>query len=379
MRKLNKNHIIILLISTIICILLSGFIDYENSVYSNMDMNKYIAMAEVSPGINTNIIKPFVYRIGAPWIAGLLPFTIPINFLILNSISLFFLSLVFFLFLLEYKTDTSLALVFTIIFQLNRYLFQFLGWNYFQLSDTLSLVFLFYSLILLRHRKYLALLFVVIVGIFIKEYMLMLIPAGFVLLYESGFKRKELFYFSIISLILISIFIGLRQIITAEVGGESLFSQYLTQVAYYSNPIFLLKRFVGAFTPFGLLPFIFYKELFMFFKENKHLFVFVMTVIILSFFGESERLMAPLYPIYFLFIANLISKYFSFNFQNIFKSKKVIALILISFLTSFYHLWGIIRLPNKYYSLISAVIFSLIVSIIFIMERIRNVNAKRID
>ncbi|MDA3861836.1 MAG: hypothetical protein PF445_11500, partial [Melioribacteraceae bacterium] len=253
MRKLDKNHILILLISTIICILLSGFIDFHNTAYSNMDMNKYIAMAEASTGINTDIIKPFVYRIAAPWVAGLLPFSIPTNFFILNSISLFLLGLAFYSFLLEYKTDEKLALVFTIIFQLNRYLFQFLGWNYFQLSDTLSLTFLFYSFILLRNRKFMTLFLVSILGVLIKEYMLMLIPAGFIFLYETGFKRRDAFYFSVISSTMLLIFVGLRQLIATEGGGESLLLQYSTQIVYYSKPIYLAKRFIGTFSPFGLL------------------------------------------------------------------------------------------------------------------------------
>ena len=369
MTTFNTKHIVILLLFTFLTILLSGSIDYHNSSYSNRDFNKYISMAEASPGIEASIIRPFVYRIAMPWLAGILPFSIPTSFLILNSISLFLLTIVFYLFLLEYKTDENLAIVITIIFQLNRYFFQFLGWNYFQLSDTLSLTFLFYSFILLRHKNFIGLFFIMVFGVLVKEYMLIFIPAGFVLLIERKLLKKELLFFSIISFVSFLTFWGIRKIIPTE-GGESLFIQYTTQLVYYSKPILLIKRFIIPFSPFGLLPILFYKDLFYFFQKNKHLFIYSLTVIVLSFFGESERLMAPLAPVYFLFIAELIAKYFAKNSAEIFKNRVIISLIIMAFLTSFYHLWGVIKLPNEYYSMISTFAFTIAVTLIFLIKLI---------
>lgn len=360
---------VILLFFTILSIFLSGSIDYKNSSYSNMDMNKYISMAEASPGIETNIIRPFVYRIATPWLAGMLPFSISISFLILNSISLFFLSIVFYSFLLEYKTDEKLALIITIIFQFNRYFFQFLGWNYFQLSDTLSLTLLFYSFILLRHKNFVGLFIIMSLGILVKEYMLIFIPAGFALLFERRLLKRELLFFSIISFVSVLIFFGIRKLIPTE-GGESLFLQYTTQLVYYSKPILLIKRFIIPFSPFGLLPFLFYKDLFLFFQKNKHLFIYSLTVIVLSFFGEPERLMAPLSPVYFLFIAELITKYLVKDSEEILKNRLIISLIIVSFFTSFYHLWGIVKLPNEYYSIISTSIFTIVITLIFLIKLI---------
>ncbi|MCF6268476.1 MAG: hypothetical protein L3J41_02060 [Melioribacteraceae bacterium] len=372
----KKKHILILLLLTIFSIFLSGSIDYKNSSYSNMDMNKYISMAEASPGIETNIIRPFVYRIAVPWLAGLLPFSIAVSFLILNSVSLFLLSIVFYLFLLEYKTDEKLALVITIIFQFNRYFFQFLGWNYFQVSDTLSLTLLFYSFILLRHRSFVQLFFVMVFGVLVKEYILIFIPAGFALLFERKLIKKELLSFSVVSFVSVLTFWGIRKLIPTE-AGESLFIQYTTQLIYYSEPILLIKRFIIPSLPFGLLPLLFYKDLFYFFEKNKHLFIYSLTVVILSFFGESERLMAPLAPIYFLFIAELITKYFITEPEKTFKNNLIISLIIIAFLTSFYHLWGVLKLPNEYYSMISTFVFTIAVTLVFLSKRIANNSAMR--
>jgi len=369
MTNIKTKHIVILFLVTVLSILLSGSIDYSDSSYSNMDMNKYISMAEASPGIETNIIRPFVYRIATPWLAGILPFSIPTSFLIINSISLFLLSIIFYLFLLEYKTDENLALVITIIFQFNRYFFQFLGWNYFQVSDTLSLTFLFYSFILLRNKNFVGLFFIMVFGVLVKEYMLIFIPAGFVLLFERGLNKKELLFFSIISIVSFLTFWGIRKVIPTE-GGESLFIQYTTQLVYYSKPSLLIKRFIIPFSPFGLLPFLFYKDIFHFFQKNKHLFIYFVTVIVLSFFGESERLMAPLAPIYFLFIAKLIQKYLVKDSEEVFKNRLIISLMVFAFLTSFYHLWGVIKLPNEYYSMITTLVFTIVATLIFMKQLI---------
>jgi len=369
MTSIKTKHIVILFLVTILTILLSGSIDYTDSSYSNMDMNKYISMAEASPGIETNIIRPFVYRIAMPWLAGVLPFSIPTSFLILNSISLFLLSIIFYLFLIEYKTDENLALVVTIFFQLNRYFFQFLGWNFFQLSDTLSLTFLFYSFILLRNKNFIGLFFIMVFGVLVKEYMLIFIPAGFALIFERGLNKKEVINFSIISIASFLTFWGIRKIIPTE-GGESLFIQYTTQLVFYSKPILLIKRFIITFSPFGLLPFLFYKDLFYFLNKNKHLFIYSLTVIVLSFFGESERLMAPLAPIYFLFIAELVRKYIIADNEELLKSRLLISLIVVAFLTSFYHLWGVIKLPNEYYSMITTIALTIVVTVIFLSKLI---------
>ena len=369
----KKKHILILFLFTILAIFLSGSIDFKNNSYSNMDMNKYISMAKASPEIETNIIRPFVYRIAIPWLAGLLPFSIPTSFFILNSISLFLLSIVFYLFLLEYKTDEKLALIITIIFQFNRYFFQFLGWNYFQVSDTLSLTFLFYSFILLKHRNFVGLFFIMVFGVLVKEYMLIFIPAGFALLFERKLIKKEVLLFSIISFASVLTFWGIRKLIPTE-GGESLFIQYTTQLIYYSEPILLIKRFIIPFSPFGLLPLLFYKDLFYFFQKKRDLFIYTLTVIVLSFFGESERLMAPLAPIYFLFIAELITKYFLTEPNAVLKNKLIIILIAAAFFTSFYHLWGVVKLPNEYYSMISTSVFTIVVTFVFLIKLIEKMR-----
>jgi len=279
---------------------------------------------------------------------------------------------------LEYGSTEKLAVIITIIFQCNRYFFQFLGWNYFQLSDTIGLTMLFYAFILLRHKNFLPFFLIMFFGMLVKEYMLMIIPAGFVMLFEVKSVKKDYIIFSVISFVALSIVWIIRKVIPSD-GGESLIVQYITQVVYYSKPALLVKRFFVPFAPFVLLPILFYKDLFFFFKTNKHLLVYFLTVIILSFFGESERLMAPLAPVFFLFIGELISQYFSVDTPKIKINKEVITLIIIAFLSSFYHLWGIIKLPDKYYSMAITLLSTLIVTAIFLKQLLKRKKLNKLQ
>ncbi len=370
MIKIPGKHLLVIISVTFIVMIFSGTIDYSNSQYSNADLNKYISMAGASPALDTSVIKPFVYRIAVPWIAGLLPFSISSNFYIINIFSLLALSLSFYYFLTEFGVEKNLVLFITIIFQFNKYFFVFLAWNYFQASDALSLAVLFYSFILIKRRKIIQLLFFMTFSVFIKEYILFIIPSGMFYYYKNSNDRKNLFYFGIISALSVLIFILIRILISSE-SGESLYVQYTTQLIYYSKPALLLKRFVIPFTPFGLLPLIFYKDLVAFFKTNKEFLIYSITIILLSFFGEPERLMEPLAPVYYLFIAELINKYLlgkSLELE-VLKNKNLLYILLSSLIVSIYHLWGRIILPNETYSVVSTIFFTLLVSIVFYRAR----------
>ncbi len=371
------KHTYILIFLTIILIIFSGSIDYQNPSYSNMDFNKYIEMAKASPGISQDVIKPFVYRIGAPWIAGLLPFAIPTNFLLLNSIALIALILSFYFFLIEFSVEKELAFLVSAIFLLNKYFFIFLTWNHFQLSDTISLSMLFYTFILVKREKIIGLLIVMLTGLIIKEYLLMIIPFGLIYYYLQNLRR-EFIYFGIISLISVFIFFIVRVLIVSE-GGESLFTQYSSQLIHYSSPDLLIKRFIIPFTPFGLLPFFFLKDLFNFFKSNLPLFIYLISVIVLSFFGEPERLIEPAAPIHYLFIAILIEKYLKIPLSRSKTNILLTVLLLLSFTASFYHLWGIILLPTETFSVTITVISTIVVTIIFVMFKKKSHNNEVFD
>ncbi|MBK8944470.1 MAG: hypothetical protein IPM32_04275 [Ignavibacteriae bacterium] len=364
--KQNWKYLIVIFLVTEFLILLTNKIDYSNSLYSNSDFNKYILMAEASPQLNQEVIRPFVYRIVVPWLAGLLPFSIINNFVLLNHIALLFLAFSVFLFLLDNNVGIKLSFFLTLTFQLNRYFFLYNTWNYFQVGDVISLGILFLSFLLLKRKNWILLFLIFPISVLIKEYVLLFLPAGFVYLFLERTSAKNYIIYFILSLSSILVYVLIRMIIFSE-GGESLYVQYTTQVIYFSKPILLIKRFIVPFTPFGLIPIIFFRETILFFRKHFYFLIFSITVMALSFFGEPERLMAPLSVAFILFLFDLLKLIFNEIDERKFKLIFVVIYFLIVFTASFYHIWGIITLPTKELSMIFTIMVNVLMAILFLV------------
>ena len=359
-----KKHLLIIAVVTVFVLFFTGQINYHLPKYQASDLHKYFAMAETSPELNLNIIKPFAYRILVPWIAGLLPFSIPVNFFLLNIVFLFLLPIVFYSVLTEFNLSRNVALLLTITFQMNRYFFQFLSWNYFQTCDTIALTVLFASFIFIKRKNWTALFLILPLSILAKEYALIILPAGLYYFLIQQRDKKQIFLFLFLSFFTVAVYFLIRLLLSVNQGAD-LLTQYTTIEFYYSRPMLFLKKYVASFIPFGLLPVIFYKELINFFKKYPFLFVYSLTAVVISYFGEAERMMAPLAVAYYFFIGYLLNKRFDIKENNFWRNKIFILIIVISFLSSFYHLWGIVQLPNKYWSGASTIIFSAAIAVVF--------------
>src|SRR3972149_4003755 len=117
-----------------------GRIDYPDPQYRIWDLHDYRTMAEASPSFAQNVRQPFVFRILGPYLAGLMPFSTDTSFLILTMSIGFALPLLFFLYLSESLVNPAVATLTTLFFVLNKYLYGFSIWNYFQINDLLSQV-----------------------------------------------------------------------------------------------------------------------------------------------------------------------------------------------------------------------------------------------
>lgn len=360
------KYLIFILLFTEILILLTNKIDYLNPIYSNADFNKYIKMAEASPQLTNEIIRPFVYRIIVPWIVGQLPLSTINGFYLINNFALFFLAVSVFIFLLDFNVEIKIAFILTITFQLNRYFFLYNTWNYFQTCDVISLGILFISFILLKRKNWLMLFLIFPLSVLVKEYVLMFIPAGFIYLFIKKESLKNFFIYSILSITSIAIYFLIRKLIISE-GGESLYTQYTTQVIYFSKPDLLIKRFIVPFTPFGLIPIIFIKETIKFFKKYIYLIIYTLTVIVLSFFGEPERLMSPLSIVILLYLSEIFTNIFDLSLKINYYRIFLITFFTIVFIASFYHIWGIIKLPTKELSMIFTFAVNVLMVILFLV------------
>ncbi len=365
LNPVKKQYYLYLLIATVTAILLAGKIQYTLPQFEGIDLFKYREMALAAPGLNMEIPHPYVYRIFAPWLAGILPFDLDTSFYVLNLLFLFGLSYVFFEFILLFGLEYKTAFFATVAFLFNRYFFQFLAFDYFQLSDTLSYFLFVLSYILLTKRKYFLFGVSVAIGVLTREVALLIIPIGFAYLCENKRGKEDYIKFLTVSAIAALLFLAVRMLIQIE-SDEN----YLTQIEYglvnFFNPRAFLKRFIIAFTPFSVLPFLFYKELIKLLRENKYLSVWIVFAVASSLFGNDyERLMMPVAPVFFLFLALLIEKYFISNGNGFVQKVLLFLVVILSLAGSLYHLWGVFRLANSEVSLISTVILDILILLIF--------------
>ncbi len=365
-KNYNKKHIILLIIAAAVSILLSGLIEYWLPEYANMDLHKYRAMAEVSPGLNLEVIQPYVYRIFAPWLAGFLPFHLDANFLLLNISALFFSVYFLYKFLILNFIKSEIAFVLTICFIFNRYFFQFLAWDYFHLSDSISYALLFYSLILLIKKKWILLSIVALFSTITREVGLLIIPTGFAFLIQLNSNKEDYIKFTGVITPSLIAFILLRILIT-PVGGDDLLTKFVDEgIAYFFTLPAVLKTFIMPFIPFSLIPFFFYKEVIEFFKKNLFLLILFLSVLFTTLFGlDFERLMTPSAPVYYLFIGFVIQKYFKKEKNKISQKLFLNIVMILSILSSFYHLWGILQLQNKDITILSSTIIMIVTLLLF--------------
>lgn len=393
----NRKNLIYIALFAIISMFLAGKIDTSNPEYAKKDYTYYRQMAinyqldsdkqderkiELDGFIThkyviadkQDVIAPFAFRIAGPWLVSVFFENVDFGFSILNFISLFFIPIVFYFFLLESGINSMVATFFAVIISFNRYFFQFPAWNNYHINDTFSFLLILIALLLIIKKDYLPLLILMPVAVFFKEYILLLIPLLYIYLIRNKEVQKSYLIISVASFTSIAIFILLRQTIPAS-GGETLVEQIRTTVlAQLLEPLALPKRLLIAFTPFGFIPFVFYKRTFKFIKLYPEYIAFFIACLGISFIGvDGERLIVTALPLYLLYIAWLVSDLFTIFKKKSNKRNWLFQILIISMLASIYHLWGIAKLPSRNISIIYTIAILCLMAILFIyISKLKN-------
>ena len=117
-----------------------------------------------------------------------------------------------------------------------------------------------------------------------------------------------------------------------------------------------------------VIPFIFLKDFYDYFKKHFYLIILFIFVAISSMFGNDfERLMTAASPVFYLFLAYIISKYLNSNLPKSFTVTFYALTILTVLFSSLYHLWGIIRLPSREITMQVTLLSDLLMFIIFMV------------
>lgn len=369
----NKWYLFFLLV---ICTFQILFADKANlnDYYPEHDINAYRKLALSFPEIDFSVARPFIHRLFAPWLVGLLFENVDQGFFIVNLLFSNLFVLLLYYFFQTFGISQKISFFITLAFVFNRYFISYLAFEPYRVLDLITVTILLLSLLLLIKKKYTSIFMLSIIGVLTKETALLIIPVGLTYIYLTEPKeKKSLVLFSLYSLILISIYFLVRFLVPSAQGISTLtaFEENWSKVISFEA---ITKQLFIAFNPLFLIPVIQFRKYLHFNKRYPHFFILLLFVLLSSLFGgDKERLMLSYAPIYYLFAASL--------FQHIddireIKSLEIITILIICWISNLHHIWGLVRLPSREYSFIFAVVGAILILSMFIRMKIRTDKQK---
>ena len=337
-------------------IYLYGQIDYTVEPYAQSDLYHYRMMAAAAPRLAPAVQQPYAFRLLGPYLAGLLAGPEVWGFRVLTVLAATALGILYYLFLDRRGVGPPVAVITTVLLLSNKHLFGYNVWNYFQINDLLSLVYLVILWWALLETRWIVFAVTLVVGALTRETALLMIPVALVYLCERQRLAHEWRRFVLAILPGLACFVLLHLIIH-PVGGQDMFSHLLRTAPKVTEPATWFRLLVNAFIPVSLLPLIFWRHTLAFLRQNVAMLVFLLLVLASSFFGtDNERLMAPAAVIFYLLIATIIERY-------LYPNRLAIAVLLVGgFLASWQHFMGRYPLPNRELTLVLSLGALLVVS-----------------
>ncbi len=318
---------------------LYGEIDWAGR-FAGVDLRHYRLMAQAAPGLSADRPQPFAFRIGGPWLAGLLPLRDPAAFLALAVVASLGLLAAFYGYLRRVEgVAAGAAAVAGAVFALNPYLWGFNVFNPFQVGDTVGLLALVGAFWALERRHWGWLAVALALGALFRETALLALPAVAVRVLQRD--RRDAGPAALAVLPAVGVFVALRLLVPHEGGlglGEALV-EYLTKVG---RPTVWFRLLVGAFAPLSLFPLVFWPTARAFFRARLHYLVYGLAVLASCFFGgDNERLMQPAFLPFYAFVAVVVERHLGGR-------RWALALVLLcAWAASLHHLQARFPLPDQ--------------------------------
>lgn len=209
---MKKSHTIIILVCLIIISIprfnwdefcnVNALIGREKSK-KTIDVNQYIAYTEYFRGnsnLQSKLLEPFTYRPFVPFLASFLPFRAITSINIVNLIALLLTIFALQQLLKEFNFSGRYIFYGEILFVFSFPVFYYSTLGY---VDSVLILFLTSALYLLIKGKFISFILVFILGLTVKETMLILIPVAGVYLYlqEKLSLSRKIILFSIITIV----------------------------------------------------------------------------------------------------------------------------------------------------------------------------------
>jgi|SRR5690554_722074 len=227
------------------------------------DVHQYVLNTRYFKGrddLKELLRPPWVNRPGVPFLASFLPFSALTSINIINIISIYIASIFLILLLKHLKFNFRLQVAGSLLFVFSFPNFAYGSSGY---IDASVISVLFITLYLLVKEKWFIIPFVILMGIFIKETIIVIIPVIFLYIY---FHKKASFAFSY-SLILLSIYLIIAIIIRNFLQSDK-FEYWLPSSERFIFNVSRIKMWLNLVLSLGIPGFI---ALFNFNKVKNHM------------------------------------------------------------------------------------------------------------
>lgn len=363
------SYIAGLLLLTVMMIVLYGRVDPTIAPFSHSDLASYREMAAASPALSSNVIQPFAYRLLGPYLVGLLPATDVVGFYAFSVVSSFCLVVIFYLFLRRTGLSPAVSATSVALLLFNKFWFGFTIWNYFQINDMLSLVFLVILFWAVLDEHWTVFGLCLLMGAVTRECNMLMLPVAFVYLIEKGKLSASWHKLLAASAPGVLAFLSLRLFVPVS-GGEGLASAFLQHSAKIFTTDAAARLLIVSSMPVSFIPLIYYKETIRFFKERKYMLVFAALVFLSAMFGSNnERLVAPVFVVFYLLLGNII--------QELSHRRYIVPLVIIcGFLSSLHHVYSGFPLPSIQWTYALTIGSTLFLTISVVVLRLRESDWK---
>lgn len=169
-----------------------------------------------------------------------------------------------------------------------------------------------------------------LIGSLTRETPLIMIPVAFVFAWDRKFLNESWKQILAASLPAIVSEILLRVLLHPN-EGNNLFQALNDYSGKLILPETWFRLFINSFIPFSLVPLLFFQSTKKFIQSNRFAVVFVLLVLISTFFGyNNERLMAPAFIVFYFLLATIIQDHLG-------QSKGMIVMIILAAIVSNLH------------------------------------------
>jgi len=360
----TMKYLLLIAASFLLAAFLYGNVDISNDAYADWDLHQYIKIAQAAPELDSTVERPFAFRFLPHYVIGLIPINVHYSYILLNYTTILILLIVLYRFLLSREVPEPYALLAVLFYIFNKHFIGYNMWNPYQINDILMNLIIIWFLYSVAQRKYLGVAAALFLGSFVRETFLILIPTGLVFLLINDRRAKQIVLFCVIALVATSIPFILRQLVPASDGAtlKGAFSVYAIYKLHTIKGVY--HYFFNPWIPFTLIPVIYFRETWGFFKDNIHLFILLLGVYVSGLFGINvERLVHPAFIVFYSLLIIILMKRFDRRTQLQFFA-------FAAFLTSFHHIIGRFPLTSRNVTIVLSGGIAMVMTLYTVYNRI---------